>query len=187
MDMLQRLGQLHPKNPYIAYALGFTLSGSSDEADVKKALFWLEQAREHIDGSAVSPADRPRLSSWIEYGVAKNYSAEARISAGNAGQEAAKEATSRLKAVIQSVKKDGFILDEEWPGAAAYATLIDTHLFRNEIEEATSLLDDLGDDGLTERPELMIFFSRPGAPMRRYNLLRERLKSRILIVQTPCS
>jgi thioredoxin-like negative regulator of GroEL len=156
MDMLQRLGELHPKNPYITYALGITLAGGSDEADVKKALFWLKRAREYIDGSAVSAADRPRLSSWIEYGVAKNYSAEARISAGNARQEAAKEATSRLKTVIQRVKKDGFILDENWPGAVAYATLIDTHLFRNEIEEAARLLDDLGDDGLTERPELVI-------------------------------
>jgi hypothetical protein len=155
MDMLQRLGELHPKNPYITYALGITLSGSSDEADVKKALFWLERARGDIDGSAVSPADRPRLSSWIEYGVAKNYSAEARISAGNARQEAAKEATNRLKAVIQSVKKNGFILDGEWPGALAYATLIDTRLSRNEIEEAARLLDDSSDDGLSERPELV--------------------------------
>ena len=100
-------------------------------------------------------ADRRRLSAWIEYGVAKNYSAKARVSAGKARQEAAQEATSRLKAVIQSVKKDGFILDENWPGALAYATLMDTHLFRNEIEEAARLLDDLRDDGLTERPELV--------------------------------
>jgi hypothetical protein len=154
MDMLQRLAEPRSKNPYIAYALGIALSGG-DETDVKKALFWLERAREHIDGSAVSQADRPRLSAWIEYGVAKNYSAKARVSAGNARQEAAQEAASRLKAVTQSVKKDGFILNEEWPGVLAYSTLIDTHLFRNEIEEAARLLDDLRDDGLTERPEFV--------------------------------
>jgi DNA-binding transcriptional MerR regulator len=156
MDMLQRLGERRPKNPYIAYALGIALSGGSDEADVKKALFWLERAREHIDGPAVAKADRPRLKAWIGYGVAKNYSAKARVSAGNARQEAAQEATSRLKAVTQSVKNDGFILNEEWPGVLAYDTLIDTHLFRNEIEEAARLLDDLRNDGLTERPELAI-------------------------------
>jgi tetratricopeptide (TPR) repeat protein len=156
MDLLQRLGERRPKNPEIAYTLGITLSSSGDEADVKKALFWLERAREHIDGSAVSQANRPRLNAWIEYGVAKNYSAKARASAGKARQEAAQEATSRLKAVIQSLKKDGFIVDEDWPGVLAYDTLIDTHLFRNEIEDAARLLDDLRDDGLTERPELGI-------------------------------
>jgi hypothetical protein len=156
MDLLQRLGERRPKNPEIAYTLGITLSSSGDEADVKKALFWLERAREHIDGSAVSQANRPRLNAWIEYGVAKNYSAKARVSAGKARQEAAQEATSRLKAVIQSLKKDGFIVDEDWPGVLAYDTLIDTHLFRNEIEDAARLLDDLRDDGLTERPELGI-------------------------------
>jgi hypothetical protein len=47
-------------------------------------------------------------------------------------------------------------IDEDWPGVLAYDTLIDTHLFRNEIEDAARLLDDLRDDGLTERPELGI-------------------------------
>ena len=156
MDLLQRLGERRPKNPKIAYTVGIALSSRSDEADVKKALFWLERARERIDGPVVSQADRPRLSAWIEYGVAKNYAAKALISAGNARQEAAQEATSRLKAVIQSVKNDGFILNEEWPGVLAYDTLISTHLFRNEIEEAVRLVHESRDDGLTERPQIVI-------------------------------
>jgi Novel STAND NTPase 1 len=156
VDLLQRLGERRPKNTYIAYVLGITLSGGRDDADVNKGLFWLERARERIDGPAVEEADRPRLKAWIDYGVAKNYSAKALVSAGKARQEAAQEATSRLKAVIQRVKKDGFILKEDWPGALAYATLMDIHLFRNEIDEAARLLDDLRDDGLTERPELGI-------------------------------
>ncbi|TMK14411.1 MAG: hypothetical protein E6G75_14800, partial [Alphaproteobacteria bacterium] len=65
LDLLQRLAELRPKNFYIAYDLGDWLSDGSDEADVDKGRFWLERARERIDGPAVSDAERPRLSAWI--------------------------------------------------------------------------------------------------------------------------
>src|SRR5215471_7316817 len=94
-NLLQRLAELHPKNFYMAYDLGNWLSEGSDEADVDKGRFWTEQARERIDGPAVPKADRPRLSAWTSYGLAKNYSAKSRFSAGKASQEAAQEATSR--------------------------------------------------------------------------------------------
>ncbi|HVI65000.1 MAG TPA: hypothetical protein VM910_20805 [Bradyrhizobium sp.] len=155
MDMLQRLGELHPKNPYITYVLGITLSDGSDEADVKKALFWLERAREHIDGSAVSEADRPRLSAWIEWAVTKYYSAKARFSSEKARQEASQEARSRLKALIENLRNTGLIRDKDWPGGQAYATLIEIHQFRKEFEEAAKVLGDSRDDGLTESPDLV--------------------------------
>src|SRR6266446_1933490 len=75
LDLLQRLAELRPRNFYIAYDLGEWLSQVSDEADVDKGRFWLERARERIDGPAVAEADRPRLSAWVYYGFAKNYSA----------------------------------------------------------------------------------------------------------------
>jgi hypothetical protein len=155
LDLLQRLAELRPKNFYIALGLGDWLSESSNEAHVNKGLFWLERARERIDGPAVAEADRPRLSAWLYYGFAKNYSAKARFSAGKTSQEAAQEATSRLMALIQSLRKDGFIRDESWPGASAYSTLIDTQLFRNDIDEAARILGDLRDDGLTDSPNLV--------------------------------
>jgi hypothetical protein len=154
-NLQQRLAELRPKNFYIAYDLGNWLSEGSDEADVDKGRFWLEQARERIDGSAVPEADRPRLSAWISYGLAKNYSAKARFSAGKASQEAAQEATSRLVALIQSLRKDGFIQDANWPGTSAYSTLIDTQLSRNDIDEAARILGDSRDDGLTDSPDLV--------------------------------
>jgi len=154
-NLLQRLAELRPKNFYMAYDLGNWLSEGSDEADVDKGRFWMEQARERIDGPAVPEADRPRLSAWISYGLAKNYSAKSRFSAGKASQEAAQEATSRLTALIQSLRKDGFIQDASWPGSSAYSTLIDTQLSRNDIDEAARILGDSRDDGLTDSPDLV--------------------------------
>lgn len=58
-------------------------------------------------------------------------------------------------ALIQSLRKSGFIGDENWPGASAYATLIDIHLIRKDIDEAARILGDSHDDGLTERPDLV--------------------------------
>jgi hypothetical protein len=155
LDLLQRLAELRPKNFYIAYDLGDWLSDGSDEADVDKGRFWLERARERIDGPAVSEAERPRLSAWISYGFAKNYSAKARFSAGKTSQEAAQEATSRLTTLIQSLRKEGLIRQNNWPGAIAYSTLIDTHLSRNDIDEAARILGDSRDDGLTDSPDLV--------------------------------
>jgi hypothetical protein len=154
-NLLQRLAELRPKNFYMAYDLGNWLSEGSDEADVDKGRFWMEQARERIDGPAVPEADRLRLSAWISYGLAKNYSAKSRFSAGKASQEAAQEATSRLMALIQSLRKDGFIQDANWPGPSAYSTLIDTQLSRNDIDEAARILGDSRDDGLTDSPDLV--------------------------------
>jgi hypothetical protein len=154
LDLLQRLAELRPKNFYIALALGDGLSEGSDESDVNKGRFWMEQARERIDGPAVSDADRPRLSAWVYYGFAKNYSAKSRFSAGKTSQEAAQEATSRLTALIQSLRKEGFIQDANWPGTFAYSTLIDTQLSRNDIDEAARILGDSRDDGLTDSPDL---------------------------------
>jgi hypothetical protein len=154
LDLLQRLAEVRPRNFYIAYDLGDWLSHGSDEADVDKGRFWLERARERIDGPAVSEADRPRLSAWVHYGFAKNYSIKARFSAGKASQEAAQEATSRLMALIQSLRKEGLIRENNWPGAFAYATLIDTQLSRNDIDEAARILGDSRDDGLTDSPDL---------------------------------
>jgi hypothetical protein len=94
------------------------------------------------------------LSAWIEYGVANHYSATARLSAG-ANQGAAQEARSRLKALIQSLRNGGFIRHKDWPGALAYAALIDTHLFHREFDEAARVLGDSHDDDLTENPELL--------------------------------
>src|SRR5262249_10240979 len=68
--------QLRQKTFYGSYALGNWLSGGSEEADVDRARFWREQAREGIDAPAVPEADRPRLSAWTSYGLAKNYSAK---------------------------------------------------------------------------------------------------------------
>jgi Novel STAND NTPase 1 len=155
LDLLQRLAELRPKNFYVAYYLGFWLFDGSDEADINNGLFWLERARQRIDGLAVAEADRPRLSAWIEYGVAKSYLAKARFSAGKASQDAAQEATSRLMALIQSLRKDGFIREEGWPGASAYSTLIDTQLFRNDIDGAARILGNSRDDGLTDSPGLV--------------------------------
>jgi hypothetical protein len=155
LDLLQRLAELRPKNFYIAYDLGDWLSDGSDESDVDKGRFWLERARERIDGPAVSEADRPRLSAWVHYGFARNYLAKARFSAGKASQEAAQEATSRLTALIQTLRKEGLIRQDNWPGAFAYSTLIDTHLSRNDIEEAARTLGDSRDDGLTDSPDLV--------------------------------
>jgi len=154
-DLLQRLAELHPKNVHMAYDLGLWLSDGRDEADVDKGRFWIERARERIDGPAVAEADRPRLSAWISYGFAKNYSAKARFSAGKASQEATQEATSRLMALIQSLRKEGLIREDYWPGAFAYSTLIDTQLFRNDIDEAARILGDSRDDGLTDSPDLV--------------------------------
>jgi len=156
MDLLQRLGELRPSNSRIAYVLGQRLSDSNDEGDVKKALFWLERAREQIDAPAVSEAERPSLSAWIEYTIAAQHAAMARLSAGKARQEAAQEATSRLKALIQRLRNDGFIRHKDWPGAAAYATLIQTHQFHKEFDEAARVLDDSRDDDLTESPDLVV-------------------------------
>jgi hypothetical protein len=155
LDLLQRLAELRPKNFQIAYDLGLWLSDGSGEANVNKGRFWMEQARERIDGPAVSEADRPRLSAWLSYGFAKTYLAKARFSAGKTSQEAAQEATSRLMALIQSLRKDGLIKDANWPGAIAYSTLIDTQLFRNDIDEAARILGDSRDDGLTDSPDLV--------------------------------
>jgi hypothetical protein len=155
LDLLQRLAELRPKSFYIAYDLGLWLSDGSDEANVDKGRFWLERARERIDGPTVSEADRPRLSAWIDYSFAKNYSAKARFSAGKTSQEAAQEATSRLMALIQSLRKDGLIREDNWPGASAYSTLIDTQLFRNDIDEAARILGNSRDDGLTDSPDLV--------------------------------
>jgi hypothetical protein len=156
-DLLQRLGELRPNNSHIAYALGETLSGSSDEADVKKALSWLERARKQIDGSAVSEADRPLLSAWIEWGVAKYYSAKARFSSEKARQEAAQEARSRLKALIENLRNAGLIRHKDWPGVQAYAMLIENHQFHKEFDEAARVLGDSRDDGLTEEgPDLVV-------------------------------
>jgi lipoprotein NlpI len=80
--------------------------------------------------------------------------AKARSSAGKASQEAAQEATSRLTALIQSLRKDGFIREEGWPGASAYSTLIDTQLLRNDIDEAARILGNSRDDGLTDSSDL---------------------------------
>src|SRR5262252_2641676 len=154
-NLLQRLAELHPKNFYMAYDLGNWLSEGSDEADVDKGRFWTEQARERIDGPAVPKADRPRLSAWTFYGLAKNYSAKSRFSAGKASQEAAQEATSRLTALIQSLRKDGLIQAANWPGPSAYSTLIDTQLSHNDIDEAARILGDSRDDGLTDSPDLV--------------------------------
>jgi len=154
LDLLQRLAELHPKNFYIAYGLGDALSEGSDEAAVDKGRFWLERAR-RIDGPTVPEADRPRLSAWISYGLAKNYSAKSRFSAGKASQEAAQEATSRLMGLIQSLRKEGLIRENNWPGASAYSTLIDTQLSRNDIDEAARILGDSRDDGLTDSPGLV--------------------------------
>jgi hypothetical protein len=154
-NLLQRLAELRPKNFYMAYDLGNWLSEGSDEADVDKGRFWMEQARERIDGPAVPESDRLRLSAWISYGLAKNYSAKSRFSIGKASQEAAQEATSRLMALIQSLRKDGFIQDASWPGPSAYSTLIDTQLSRNDIDEAARILGDSRDDGLTDSPDLV--------------------------------
>jgi lipoprotein NlpI len=155
LDLLQRLAELHPKNFYIALTLGDGFSEGSDEADVDKGRFWLERARERIDGPAVADADRPRLSAWTSYGLAKNYSAKSRFSAGKASQEAAQEATSALMALIQSLRKEGLVREDNWPGASAYSTLIDTQLSRNDIEEAARILGDSRDDGLTDSPGLV--------------------------------
>ena len=155
LDLLQRLAELRPKTLHMAYDLGLWLSDGSDEADVDKGRFWMERARERVDGPAVSEADRPRLSAWISYGFAKNYSAKARFSAGKASQEAAQEATSRLMALIQSLRKEGLIREDNWPGAIAYSTLIDTHLVRNDIDGAARILGDSRDDGLTDSPDLV--------------------------------
>jgi hypothetical protein len=155
MDLLQRLGELRPKNSHIAFALGERLSGATDEADVKKALFWLEQAQEQIDRPAVSEAQRPWLSAWIEYGVARHYSTRAWLSADKERQEAAQEATSRLKVLIQRLRKGELIRDKAWPGAFAYATLIHTHQFHKELDEAARVLGESHDDGLTESPLLV--------------------------------
>jgi hypothetical protein len=154
-NLLQRLAELRPKNFYMAYDLGNWLSEGSDEADVDKGRFWTEQARERIDGPAVPEADRPRLSAWTSYGLAKNYSAKSRFSAGKASQEAAQEATSRLTALIQSLRKDGLIQAANWPGPSAYSTLIDTQLSHNDIDEAARILGDSRDDGLTDSPDLV--------------------------------
>jgi hypothetical protein len=154
-NLLQRLAELRPKNFYIAYDLGDSLSEGSDEAAVDKARFWMEQARERIDGPAVPEADRLRLSAWTSYGLAKNYSAKSRFSAGKASQEAAQEATSRLMGLIQSLRKEGLIREDNWPGASAYSTLIDTQLSRNDIDEAARILGDSRDDGLTDSPGLV--------------------------------
>jgi len=154
-NLLQRLAELRPKNFYMAYDLGNWLSEGSDEADVDKGRFWMEQARGRIDGPAVPEADRLRLSAWTSYGLAKNYSAKSRFSAGKASQEAAQEATSRLMALIQSLRKDGLIQAANWPGTSAYSTLIDTQLSRNDIDEAARILGDSRDDGLTDSPDLV--------------------------------
>jgi hypothetical protein len=154
-NLLQRLAELRPKNFYMAYDLGNWLSEGSDEADVDKGRFWTEQARERIDGPAVPEADRPRLSAWTSYGLAKNYSAKSRFSAGKASQEAAQEATSRLTALIQSLRKDRLIQAANWPGPSAYSTLIDTQLSHNDIDEAARILGDSRDDGLTDSPDLV--------------------------------
>src|SRR5260370_2315793 len=89
---------------------------------------------------AVPEADRPRLSAWTSYGLAKNYSAKSRFSAGKASQEAAQEATSRLTALIQSLRKDGLIQAANWPGPSAHSTLIDTQLSHNDFASAASTL-----------------------------------------------
>ena len=94
------------------------------------------------------------MSAWVYYGFAKNYSAKSRFSAGKTSQEAAQEATSRLTALIQSLRKEGFIQDANWPGTFAYSTLIDTQLSRNDIDEAARILGDSRDDGLTDSPDL---------------------------------
>ncbi|TMJ92616.1 MAG: ATP-binding protein, partial [Alphaproteobacteria bacterium] len=155
VDLLQRLAELRPKNFYIALGLGDALSEGGDGADVNKGLFWLERARERLDGPAVSEAERPRLSAWVNCSFAKNYSTRARFSAGKTGQEAGQEAASRLMALIQSLRKDGSIRNASWPGACAYSALIETHLFRNNIDEAARVLGDSRDDGLTDSPDLV--------------------------------
>jgi hypothetical protein len=153
LDLLQRMGELRPKNSYIASDLGLWLSDRTDETDFKKGLFWLERAREQIDGPAVTEADKPRLSAWIEYGVAKHHAAKTRF--GKARQEGAQEATSRLKALIQRLRNAGFIGHKDWPGGQAYATLMETHQFHKEFDEAARVLGDSREDDLTESPDLV--------------------------------
>src|SRR5215472_11745263 len=99
--------------------------------------------------------DRFRAGIWICCSAWESY-ARAIPSAGKARQEAAQEATSRLKALIQRLRNDGFIRHKDWPGAAAYATLIQTHQFHKEFDEAARVLDDSRDDDLTESPDLVV-------------------------------
>ena len=58
-------------------------------------------------------------------------------------------------ALIQSLRKEGLIREDNWPGAIAYSTLIDTHLVRNDIDGAARILGDSRDDGLTDSPDLV--------------------------------
>jgi conflict system STAND superfamily ATPase len=155
VDLLQRLAELRPKNFYIALALGDALSEGGDGADVNKGLSWLERARERLDGPAVSEAERPRLSAWVNCSFAKNYSTRARFSAGKTGQEAAQEAMSRLTTLIQNLRTDGSIRNASWPGACAYSALIETHLVRNNIDEAARVLGESRNDQLTDSPDLV--------------------------------
>jgi hypothetical protein len=148
MDMLHRLAELRLKNFEIASVLGETLAGGRDAADADKALIWLERAQGQI--TAVPEADRPRRSAWLEYAVAKRFLTKARSRAGKTNEDAAEEATSRLEALIQNLKKRGVISDSAWPGASAYSTLIDTYQFRDIIDAAARTLDASREDGLSE-------------------------------------
>jgi hypothetical protein len=148
MEMLHRLGELRPKNFEIASALGETLARGRDAADADRALMWLERARRQI--TAVPEADRPRRIAWLEYAAANSFLTKARVRAGKTNEDAAEEATSRLEALIQNLKKRGVISDSDWPGASAYSTLIDTYQFRDKIDTAARTLDASREDGLSE-------------------------------------
>jgi hypothetical protein len=155
MDMLKRLAELRPKNFDIAFDLGDTLSGGRDMADADEALIWLARARDRIDEPGVAEADRPRLSAWIAYSVARAYLTKAGISAGKASEEAALAATSRLAELIRRLKNGGVIGDRKWPGVEAYGTLIDIYNFRNQFDQAAKVLDASRQDGLIESPGLL--------------------------------
>ncbi len=154
MDMLQRLGELRPKNFYVAHSLGDYLARGRTRADGDDALAWLKRARERL--AAAPEADRPRLAAWIDSSVAAAYLTKARTGAEEKTiQEAAQEATSRLQKLIENLKQRRVINKEGWPGAVAYTALIDTYLFRNRIHEAAKTLDASRKDGLHENPALM--------------------------------
>src|SRR5262249_20203963 len=69
--LLQRLEHLRQKNFYRAYDRGTWLPGGGEGADVDRGRFWTERARKRFEAPAVPEADRPRLSAWTSYGLAK--------------------------------------------------------------------------------------------------------------------
>ena len=157
LDMVQRLGELRPKNFDIAYLLLTKLSDSKDAADADRAKFWFERAQGLVEGSSVPQPERPRWSAWMSYLAAGARLTKARLSTGQMSKDAAQEATNQLQMLIQTLRKDGLIGDEKWPGADAYGILIGTYLFRDQIDEAAKVLDASREDGLSERSTLLGF------------------------------